>query len=82
VARFSAGRRANQSHGKRHAAAPFDMGAEAAGRAAQGATQALAHEGRLPAQAPGAGAGVGLPGGLWIASAVLAATVLALLAVS
>jgi hypothetical protein len=76
--------RARRSRRKRNAAASFDTRAEAVGRSAQRAAikQALAHEGRLPPQAPGAAAGVGLPGGLWIASAVLAAAVLALLAVS
>ena len=73
--------RPKRSRRKRNAAASFDTRAEAVGRAGQRAAikQALAHEGRLPAQAP-AGAGVGLPGGLWIASAVLAGALLALLA--
>jgi hypothetical protein len=60
------------------AAASFDTDDEAAGRPAQAAAirQAMAHEGRVGAQAPGA-ARRGLPAPLWIVAAVSAAAVLA-----
>src|SRR5688572_18623004 len=68
------------------AAAPFDTDDEAAGRPAQRAAieQALAHEGRLPAQAP-AGARAGRPSTpvtLWIAVAVILAAIVTWMAVS
>jgi hypothetical protein len=75
-------------------AAPFDTDDEAAGRPAQRAAieQALAHEGRLPAQAAPAagvrasrsGAHAGRPGApaLWITVAVILAAVVAFVVVS
>jgi hypothetical protein len=68
------------------AAAPFDTDDEAAGRPAQRAAieQALAHEGRLPAQAPTAGARAtrsGIPV-LWITAAVLLGVIVTWLVVS
>lgn len=57
------------------AAASFDTDDEAAGRPATPAAirQALAHEGRLPAEAPAAAGGARAfrLGGLWITAAVL-----------
>ena len=60
------------------AAAPFDTDDEAAGRPAQAAAveQAMAHEGRLPAQTSGSGARAGLPGSVWIIAALLVAVLL------
>ena len=57
-------------------AAPFDTDDEAAGRTAQAAAikQALAHEGRVPAQSPG-GARSALAAPVWILIAVAAAAV-------
>jgi hypothetical protein len=51
---------------------------EAAGRSAQTASiaQALAHQGRLPAQAPGT-AVRGLPGSVWVLAAVAVSALLA-----
>jgi hypothetical protein len=61
------------------AAAPFDTDDEAAGRPAQRAAieQALAHEGRLPAQAPARGVPARRAGAptLWITAAVIVAAV-------
>ena len=58
-------------------AAPFDTDDEAAGRTAQTAAikQALAHEGRAPAQAPG-DAKSALAAPVWILIAVAVAAVL------
>lgn len=55
------------------AAAPFDADDEAAGRPAQAAAveQAMAHEGRLPAQTSASGARAGLSGAVWIIAGVL-----------
>ena len=66
------------------AAAPFDTDDEAAGRPAQQAAieQALAHEGRLPAQAPAARARAGRPGFFWVMAAGLLAAIVILLIMS
>ena len=66
------------------AAASFDTDDEAAGRPAQAAAieQALAHEGRLPAQQTSAsGARAGLPGSVWIIAAALVVLLLLWMAV-
>src|SRR5688500_17553488 len=68
------------------AAASFDTDDEAAGRPAQRAAieQALAHEGRLPAQAPATGARgsrFGIPM-LWIGAVVLLGVVVAWIVLS
>jgi hypothetical protein len=65
------------------AAASFDTDDEAAGRPAQAAAirQAMAHEGRVGAQRPGA-ARAGLPASLWILAAIAAAAVLGWVLVS
>jgi hypothetical protein len=65
------------------AAASFDTDDEAAGRPAQTAAieQALAHEGRLDAQAPG-NAKTGVVAPLWILAALLAAAVAAWIVLS
>lgn len=64
-------------------AASFDTDDEAAGRPAQRAAieQAMAHEGRLPAEPPASGARA-LRGGVWILIAVVVIAVLAWIAVS
>jgi hypothetical protein len=59
------------------AAASFDTDDEAAGRPAQAAAirQAMAHEGRLPAQPPHGAASRGVPVGVWALIAIVAAVV-------
>ena len=58
-------------------AASFDTDDEAAGRPAQAAAirQAMAHEGRLPAEPPHSAASRGLPLGAWVVIALVAAVV-------
>jgi hypothetical protein len=58
-------------------AASFDTDDEAAGRPAQAAAirQAMAHEGQLPAQPPRSAASRGLPVGVWVVVAIVAAVV-------
>lgn len=82
-ASIPSGRTATIDSAREPAAAPFDTDDEAAGRPAQKAAieQALAHEGRLPVQAPTT-ASAGLPGSIWIVAAVLAIAVLVFIAVS
>jgi hypothetical protein len=65
-------------------AAPFDTDDEAAGRPAQSAAirQAMAHEGRLPAQRPSSAARTGALAAIVIVGAVVALAVLFWVAVS
>ncbi len=66
------------------AAASFDTDDEAAGRPAQQAAieQALAHEGRLPAEAPATRTRASRPGVFWVMAAVLLAAIVMLLVMS
>jgi len=78
-ARIRSARTVGKTSAREPAAASFDADDEAAGRPAQAAAveQALAHEGRLPAQQTSAsGARAGLPGSVWIIAAFLVAVLL------
>ena len=83
-ARIPSARTVTTNSAHEPAAAPFDADDEAAGRPAQSAAirQALAHEGRLPAQQPGSASRTGLIAAIWIAGAVVALAVLFWIAVS